>query len=104
MKSTGIIRRIDDLGRIMIPKETRRTLGIEEGDAMELFPGEGGTIIFRKYDPTAGIEDLVNELIDMLGDADTIKAISAESVCATKAVLQILKRELAMDRDVAQTT
>lgn len=50
MKSTGIVRRIDDLGRIVIPKELRQTYGIDEGDPVEVFTSEHG-IVFRKYEP-----------------------------------------------------
>lgn len=50
MKETGIIRRVDDLGRIVIPKEIRRTLRIREGDPMEIFL-EDGAVIFKKYSP-----------------------------------------------------
>jgi transcriptional pleiotropic regulator of transition state genes len=50
MKSTGIVRRIDDLGRVVLPKELRRTYGIEEGDPMEIFTDED-SIILRKYQP-----------------------------------------------------
>lgn len=50
MKSTGIVRRIDDLGRVVIPKELRRTMFIKEGDPLELFV-DGDRIIFRKYQP-----------------------------------------------------
>lgn len=49
MKATGIVRCIDDLGRIVIPKEIRRTLKIKEGDKLELFTEEGGIICFKKY-------------------------------------------------------
>lgn len=52
MKATGIIRRIDDLGRIVIPKEIRRTLRIREGDPFELYTGQNGEVIFKKYAPT----------------------------------------------------
>ncbi|MEK4513631.1 AbrB/MazE/SpoVT family DNA-binding domain-containing protein [Paenibacillus sp. FSL K6-2524] len=50
MKSTGIVRRIDDLGRVVIPKEIRRTLGVKEGDPLEIFV-EGDKIILKKYQP-----------------------------------------------------
>lgn len=53
MKATGIIRRIDDLGRVVIPKEIRRTCKIKEGDPMEIFVDREGAIIFKKYSPTA---------------------------------------------------
>ncbi|CCZ35732.1 putative uncharacterized protein [Firmicutes bacterium CAG:646] len=55
MKATGIVRRIDDLGRVVIPKEIRRTLHIREGEPMEIFIGREGEIILKKYSP---IEDL----------------------------------------------
>lgn len=49
MKATGIIRRIDDLGRVVIPKEIRRTLKIHEGDPLEIFTDDEGGVVFRKY-------------------------------------------------------
>ena len=49
MKATGIVRRIDDLGRVVIPKEIRRTLKIKEGDPLELFITENGEVVFKKY-------------------------------------------------------
>lgn len=52
MKATGIIRRIDDLGRVVIPKEIRRTMGIREGDPFEIYTGQRGEVIFKKFAPT----------------------------------------------------
>ena len=49
MKATGIVRRIDDLGRVVIPKEIRRTLRIREGDPLEIFTAREGEIILKKY-------------------------------------------------------
>ena len=51
MKATGIVRRIDDLGRIVIPKEIRRTLRIRESDPLEIFTGREGEIVLKKYSP-----------------------------------------------------
>ena len=51
MKATGIVRRIDDLGRIVIPKEIRRTLRIREGDPLEIYTDSNGEVIFKKYSP-----------------------------------------------------
>ena len=48
MKATGIVRRIDDLGRVVIPKEIRRTMRIREGEPMEIFTDGGGSVIFKK--------------------------------------------------------
>lgn len=50
MKATGIVRRIDDLGRVFIPKEIRRTMNIREGDPLEIFLQEGG-VVLKKYNP-----------------------------------------------------
>ena len=51
MKATGIVRRMDDLGRVVIPKEIRRSLKIKEGDALEIFTDKGGVVCFRRYSP-----------------------------------------------------
>ena len=51
MKATGIVRRIDDLGRVVIPKEIRRTLRIREGDPLEIYTDTQGGVVFRKYSP-----------------------------------------------------
>ena len=51
MKATGIVRRIDDLGRVVIPKEIRRTMRIREGDPLEIFTNNDGEVIFKKYSP-----------------------------------------------------
>ena len=56
MKATGIVRRIDDLGRVVVPKEIRRTLRIREGDPMEIFTNHDGEIILKKYSPIGEIE------------------------------------------------
>ena len=56
MKATGIVRRIDDLGRVVIPKEIRRTLRIREGDPLEIFTDREGGVILKKYSPI-GVPD-----------------------------------------------
>ena len=53
MKATGIIRRIDDLGRVVIPKEIRRTLRIREGDPLEIYVDGNDSVVYRKYSPLA---------------------------------------------------
>ena len=63
MKATGIIRRIDDLGRVVIPKEIRRTIRIREGDPLEIFV-EGGAVIFKKYQTMGNLETQCNVLCD----------------------------------------
>ena len=52
MKATGVVRRVDDLGCIVIPKEIRRTLRIREGDPLEIFTDRDGEVIFKKYSPS----------------------------------------------------
>ncbi|MBO5700918.1 MAG: AbrB/MazE/SpoVT family DNA-binding domain-containing protein [Clostridia bacterium] len=66
---TGIIRRIDDLGRIVIPKETRRMLGIKEGDPLELSL-DGNKIVFELYIPTCDYEDSINRIIERIEQDD----------------------------------
>lgn len=51
LKSTGIVRRVDDLGRVVVPRQLRHTLGIQNGDPIEYLVSEDGDIIIRKYDP-----------------------------------------------------
>lgn len=60
MKATGIIRRIDDLGRVVIPKEIRRTMNIREGEPLEIFLEDGG-VVFKKYLPSCR-DDLVSAI------------------------------------------
>lgn len=69
MKATGIIRRIDDLGRIVIPKEIRRNLGIREGEALEIFVDEG-CVCFKKYSANKleKVSDAFKELADFAED------------------------------------
>ena len=57
MKATGIVRRIDELGRVVIPKEIRRTLRIREGDPLEIFTASDGEVIFKKYSPMGEISE-----------------------------------------------
>lgn len=62
MKSTGIVRRIDELGRVVIPKELRRTMRLREGEEMEVFTDSGGGLIFKKYSALKGIKEYGEEL------------------------------------------
>ncbi|SFR04444.1 stage V sporulation protein T [Desulfoscipio geothermicus] len=86
MKATGIVRRIDDLGRVVIPKEIRRTLRIREGDPLEIFVDREGEVILKKYSPIGELGDFAKEYADSLhealghiaciADRDTIIAVS----------------------------
>lgn len=66
MKATGIVRRIDDLGRVVIPKEIRRTLRIREGDPLEIFVDRDGEVILKKYSPIGELGDFAQEYADSL--------------------------------------
>ena len=66
MKATGIVRRIDDLGRVVIPKEIRRTMRIREGDALEIFTGKDGEVIFKKYSPFSELTAFAGEYVASL--------------------------------------
>jgi AbrB family transcriptional regulator (stage V sporulation protein T) len=66
MKATGIVRRIDDLGRVVIPKEIRRTLRIREGDPLEIFVDRDGEVILKKYSPIGELSDFAQEISEAL--------------------------------------
>lgn len=66
MKATGIVRRIDDLGRIVIPKEIRRTLRIHEGDPLEIYTDSDGMVIFKKYSPIGELSEFALQYADTL--------------------------------------
>ena len=67
MKATGIVRRVDDLGRIVIPKEIRRTLKIREGDPLEIYTEKDGGVIFRKYSPMGDLQDFAAQICESIG-------------------------------------
>ena len=69
MKATGIVRRIDDLGRVVIPKEIRRTLRIREGEPMEIFTGEEGEIFLKKHSPIRELSKHAKELAESMSQA-----------------------------------
>lgn len=77
MKATGIVRRIDDLGRIVIPKEIRRTMRIREGDPMEIFTSREGEILLKKYSPVGELGEFA------LTIAEAIAQTLGELVCIT---------------------
>lgn len=66
MKATGIVRRIDDLGRVVIPKEIRRTLRIREGDPLEIFTDRDGEVILKKYSPISELGHFATEYAETL--------------------------------------
>ncbi len=66
MKATGIVRRIDDLGRVVIPKEIRRTMRIREGDPLEIYTDREGEVIFKKYSPIGELAEFASQYADTL--------------------------------------
>jgi AbrB family transcriptional regulator (stage V sporulation protein T) len=82
MKATGIVRRIDDLGRVVIPKEIRRTLRIREGDPLEIYVDRDGEVILKKYSPVSELGEFAKEYaeslfegtghVTLIADRDTI--------------------------------
>ncbi len=68
MKATGIVRRIDDLGRVVIPKEIRRTLRIREGEQLEIFTSKENEIILKKYSPLGEFGKTANELCESFSE------------------------------------
>ncbi len=68
MKATGIVRRIDDLGRVVIPKEIRRTMRIREGDPLEIYTEKDGGVIFRKYSPIGDLQEFAVQMCEAIGN------------------------------------
>ena len=93
MKATGIVRRIDDLGRVVIPKEIRRTMRIREGDPLEIYTEKDGEVIFKKYSPIGELGEFA------LNYAETLAKTTGKGTCITDrdsiiAVSGIPKKEL----------
>lgn len=78
MKATGIVRRIDDLGRVVIPKEIRRTLRIREGDPLEIFTDREGEVILKKYSPIGELTEFANEYCESLYEATNYTSIISD--------------------------
>ena len=69
MKATGIVRRIDDLGRVVVPKEIRRTLRIREGDPLEIFTDKDGSVVLRKYSPIGELSEYAEDFSGAMENA-----------------------------------
>lgn len=80
MKTTGIIRRIDDLGRVVIPKEVRRNLGIREGDALEIYT-EGRAVCFVKYSALDNMTEKVQPIVEGLNEIGILCALYDNCDC-----------------------
>ena len=77
MKATGIVRRIDDLGRIVIPKEIRRTLRIRETDPLEIYTENTGEIVLKKYSPVGELSQFARDY------AESLAATTGQIICIT---------------------
>ena len=77
MKATGVVRRIDDLGRVVIPKEIRKTLRIKEGDPLEIFTDKEGEVILKKYSPIGELTEFAT------GYAETLAKTTGHIACIT---------------------
>jgi len=77
MKATGVVRRIDDLGRVVIPKEIRKTLRIKEGDPLEIFTDREGEVILKKYSPIGELSEFAT------GYAETLAKTTGHIACIT---------------------
>ena len=96
MKATGIVRRVDDLGRIVIPKEIRRTLRIREGDPLEIYTEKDGGVIFRKYSPMGDLQESAAQMCQSIGSATGYMA----AICDRDSIIALhgLPRKELMDK------
>ncbi len=97
MKATGIVRRIDDLGRVVIPKEIRRTMHIKEGAPLEIFTDAKGEVIFKKYSPVGELTDITDQYCEVLNRSVSMPVI----ICDRDHVISVSgvsKREFAERR------
>ncbi len=100
MKATGVVRRIDDLGRIVIPKEIRRTMRIREGDPLEIFTDKDGGVVFKKYSLMGGVVDFASQMCETLAKLSGLVAVITDRD-ACLAVSGAPRRELA-ERNVSE--
>ncbi len=83
MKATGIVRRIDDLGRVVIPKEIRRTMRIREGDPLEIYTDREGEVIFKKYSPIGELAAFAAQYAETLYKTSSLAVV----ICDRDAVI-----------------
>ena len=99
MKATGIVRRIDDLGRIVIPKEIRRVLRIREGDPLEIFTEKDGEVIFKKYSPMGELGSFAAQMCESLHKTAGVAAV----ICDRDSVIAVSggSRKDLMDKHIS---
>jgi len=98
MKATGIVRRIDDLGRVVIPKEIRRTMRIREGDPLEIYTDHEGEVIFKKYSPIEELAEIASQYADAVNKACGISIIIVDKdiavACAGVSKKDVLEHKI----------
>lgn len=99
MKATGIVRRIDDLGRVVIPKEIRRTMRIREGEPLEIFVDREGEVILKKYSPIGELTEFAQEYADALAEEteNGVFVLDRDVVIAVSGV----QRKLFLDKPIS---
>jgi AbrB family transcriptional regulator (stage V sporulation protein T) len=98
MKATGIVRRIDDLGRVVIPKEIRRTMRIREGDPLEIFTDANGEVIFKKYSPVGELSSATKPYAEVLCRGTNLPVLITDRdrviACAGLSKKEVLERRV----------
>ena len=100
MKATGIVRRIDDLGRVVIPKEIRRTMRIREGDPLEIYTDNDGEVIFKKYSPIGELSTFASQYSEVLSKTASVPIVVCDRDTVV-AVAGIPKKEI-LERRISQ--
>ncbi|MBO7253754.1 MAG: AbrB/MazE/SpoVT family DNA-binding domain-containing protein, partial [Clostridia bacterium] len=85
MKATGIVRRIDELGRVVIPKEIRRTLRLRDGEPMEIFTGKDGEVVFKKYSPVGDVGEFSAHYAEAINKSSGIPVV----ICDKDSVIAV---------------
>lgn len=93
MKSTGIVRRIDDLGRVVIPKEIRHTLRIHEGDPVEIYL-DGDACCFKRYSAAGLWGSTMETIVEMLNDEDVANCLTVEEKAVVRSTVALLSAKL----------
>ena len=105
MKATGIVRRIDDLGRIVIPKEIRKTMHIREGAQLEIFTDSDGGVIFKKYSPLGELDESVADYAETVAKVtgNNVAVVDKDSVIAAAgpARKELLHKQISTDLEKA---
>jgi AbrB family looped-hinge helix DNA binding protein len=98
MKETGIVRRIDDLGRVVVPKELHYKLGIREGDALEILYDDD-MVCFRKYNVEGLFASALNKVVDMFNDEEVSQCLSPEEKIVIKSMIDFLLKKRKQSED-----